>query len=140
MNECIEWDKRLNNDGYGILFYDGKQHYIHRATWEKHFGIIPKGLCICHKCDNRKCYNIDHLFMGTHLQNMQDMAKKGILLKRAARGEKQSLSKFTEKEIIEIRKIYSLQKHSIRKMAKNLSVAYNTMYCILTRKTWAHVK
>jgi hypothetical protein len=140
MKDCIEWDKRLNEHGYGIIYHDSKQWYVHRLEWTNNFGEIPKGKCVCHTCDNRKCYNINHLFLGSHLENMQDMAKKGVLLKRAARGEKQALSKFTEKQIREIRKIYDKEKYSIHKMAKIFSIAFSTMYCILTRKTWAHVK
>jgi hypothetical protein len=49
----------------------------HRFSWERHFGKIPDGMLICHKCDVRNCFNPDHLFMGDHSDNAQDMWDKG---------------------------------------------------------------
>lgn len=139
MNECWEWTKRLNDHGYGLTYVKGKQVFVHRVAWKKVFGKIPKGLCICHSCDNRKCFNPDHLWLGTHLENMQDMASKGVLLIHAARGEKQANAKFTDQQIKLIREEYSNNNISIRSLAKKNFVCYSTMHCILTRKTWKHI-
>ena len=74
---CIEWTGYLRGDGYGSLRIDGKQVQAHRAAYEATFGKIENGLFVCHRCDNRKCINSDHLFLGTNQDNVDDMVAKG---------------------------------------------------------------
>lgn len=72
---CWEWTK--SNDGRYGLFHKGKPNQkAHRVSWELHNESIPKGMCICHTCDNPLCVNPDHLFIGTMKDNMQDMVAK----------------------------------------------------------------
>lgn len=73
---CIEWQLYCNK-GYGQLTHLMKRYYAHRLVWTLEKGEIPEGLLVCHHCDNRKCVNTDHLFLGTHQDNMDDMVKKG---------------------------------------------------------------
>ena len=74
---CWEWSGCVTKKGYGLMTRKNKNHYIHRYVWEVVNGPIPEGLCICHHCDNRKCGNPEHLFLGTSKDNTQDMMKKG---------------------------------------------------------------
>ncbi len=74
---CLEWQKCLNDAGYGNATENKKRVKIHRRAWELWVGPIPDGLFVCHKCDNRKCCEITHLFLGTDLDNMTDMHNKG---------------------------------------------------------------
>jgi len=74
---CKEWYGAKNSEGYGTTTYKGKIIYAHRLAWIKKNGDIPKGMYICHKCDNPSCYNINHLFLGTPKDNCQDKVKKG---------------------------------------------------------------
>jgi len=76
-NECWEWLGSKNKGGYGN----------HRLSYEYFIGHIPKGLCVCHKCDNPGCVNPNHLFLGTYKENMQDCKIKG----RICKGEKSHL-------------------------------------------------
>ena len=76
MNECIVWEQAFDKKGYGVKFYKGKTMGAHRYKWIITNGDIPKGMFVCHKCDNPKCVNIDHLFLGTAMDNMRDKMTK----------------------------------------------------------------
>jgi len=78
-NDCWYWSGQRNNRGYGRIKDLGKQKRAHRTSWEIHHGQISDGLEVCHKCDNPSCVNPDHLFLGTHKDNMQDAFRKGRL-------------------------------------------------------------
>lgn len=75
-NGCWEWTACLDKYGYGEFRFEGKTKRAHRVSWILKHGSIDDSLFICHKCDNPKCVNPDHLFLGTRLDNQRDMSKK----------------------------------------------------------------
>ena len=77
-NGCFIWTGVVNNKGYGVLKIGTKgRGQAHRLSWAEHYGPIPKDMCVLHKCDNRACFNIDHLFLGTKGDNNRDRHAKG---------------------------------------------------------------
>lgn len=77
---CWEWQRYCcSSTGYGrIAGPDGYRKIgTHRASWMLHYGDIPEGMFVLHRCDNRKCVRPDHLFLGTHQDNVRDMREKG---------------------------------------------------------------
>ena len=80
-DECWEWNAALRGKtGYGAFKLNGKVVDAHRLSYELHFGVIPKGVLVCHRCDNRKCVNPNHLFLGTYKGNHQDGVNKGRII------------------------------------------------------------
>ena len=74
---CWLYQGTTNYKGYAQVFVRGKRHMIHRWAYSTKHGPIPKGMQACHKCDQRTCYNPDHIFAGTNQDNCKDMAAKG---------------------------------------------------------------
>lgn len=75
--ECIEWGGSIGRDGYGKVKHNGKTIRAHRASFMVNRGEIPRGMLVCHSCDNRRCVNHRHMFLGTVMDNYNDMVSKG---------------------------------------------------------------
>jgi hypothetical protein len=116
---------------YGVLGNKGKK--AHRLSWEIHFGPIPLGMHVLHKCDVPSCVNPDHLFLGTHVVNMQDRQRKGRT--KSALGERQHLAKLNRAKVIEIRN----SEETLDALAIRFGVNKTTIWQVKTKRTWRHV-
>ncbi len=120
-----------NEKTYPHIKQKGKIKTISRYNYEKKYGKIPNGLWVLHKCDNRKCINPEHLFLGTMQDNTKDMTQKG----RAAKGEKNGSAKLTIEDIDEIRCSGS----SNRMLGKSYGIAHIVISKIRRYMLWKHV-
>ncbi len=141
--DCWEWQGALNEWGYGITRSDNRTQLAHRVAWEAANGTIPDGLLVCHHCDNPKCVNAQHLFLGTDKDNTQDMVRKGRQWMQVAnattRGRARHMAaKLTEANVLEIRELVQWGAN-IDALAGRFGVHHQSIRNIVHRTTWAHV-
>ncbi len=74
---CWLWDGPVDGRGYAKHVRGNTHRLAHRVAYAETHGEIPAGMLLCHRCDVRLCVNPDHMFIGTQIDNMQDMSKKG---------------------------------------------------------------
>lgn len=136
-SHCMEWNSYINPQGYGKIYHNGKSYRAHRLSYQIFIGLIPKNMEICHLCDNTKCINPNHLFLGSHSENMKDMSNKNR--HKVLKGSKNKLSKFNEEDILDIRRRLD-GNESQKNIAKDFDVYQTTISKIKLNKSWRHVK
>ena|ERR1700719_845194 len=130
---CLIWLRGLNG-GYGFIrgsVYG--ESYAHRYVWSQERGPIPDDMCVLHRCDNPTCCNIDHLFLGTKLDNAVDRDTKGRLGDR--RGQSNGRAKLTDEQAREIRDATGSQ----REIGLRYGVNQQMVSRIKAGEAWSHV-
>lgn len=136
-DQCWEWQRGTNPLGYGWTSYDGTTNLVHRQIWKMVKGPIPNGLCVLHRCDNPPCCNPKHLWLGTRTDNNTDKALKGRVV--AHKGEKHARSRYTEKQVREMRKLYASGLYTYENLADKFGGYHGNIAGIVRRTSWKHV-
>jgi hypothetical protein len=138
-SDCIEWTGAKNEHGYGQA---GARRWgtrlAHRQEWIKANGAIPSGLCVLHRCDNRACINVEHLFLGTQTENLQDMTSKGRRRNgvKPRPGEMNPMAKLTVSEVLAIRASEERQ----QTLADRYGISQPTVSDIKHGRRWAWLR
>ena len=133
-DSCWVWTGFLTKNGYGRLKIDGYMVFAHRAAFAHFVGPIPNALYACHTCDNRACVNPEHIFIGTHGENMNDRNSKGRQAR--VRGEANGNSVVTKSEASQIMAMKGVFKQ--REIAATFGVSRSLVAHIHSGRTWSH--
>lgn len=148
---CWLWNAATFKTGYGAIGVGSKVEYAHRLSWNIHFGEIPNGHEVCHKCDVRNCVNPSHLFTGTRLDNVRDAVSKGRNAKgstsgmrlhpeRHHRGEWHPQHKLRECDVVSIRNMYKTTAMSQKQIGQLFAITQTAVGLIVRKKRWAHIQ
>ncbi len=152
LTECWIWSGEMDLQGYGRFALNEKRisvngirkrpkgvtRYAHRISFELFKHKIPDGLCVCHHCDNRICVNPDHLFVGTRVENNEDMFRKKRHRTVASLGEAHGMAKLTQKQVLKIRNARKNGEKRIN-LAKRFNVTPDCITRITTNRNWKHL-
>jgi len=134
-DECWDWQGQIGTTtGYGRFSLNHKDMGAHRMAWILAYGPIPEGKCVLHSCDNRPCVNKRHLFLGDKTTNMADKVKKD----RQAKGEQMSQTRLTDKQALEIRRLYT-NGYTQTQITKLFDVGTSVIHRIVHRQSWKHI-
>ena len=136
-NDCWNWVGGLTTHGYGSInkgFWHGGNVSAPRISWILHYGEIPKGLWVLHKCDNRKCVNPKHLYLGTAADNAKDRVLRGREGNR--KGERNGRAKLNWNSVNYIRKHFIGQYGQLSLLARQFNVSVTQIQYIVTGKSW----
>jgi hypothetical protein len=164
--DCWEWLGRKRS-GYGRFYVRKGAYNANRLVWMIKNGVIPESHFICHHCDNPGCVNPSHLFLGTCLDNIRDMIKKGRKVtirgdahyartnpeklargdrsgprlhpECVARGERNGDSRLFEWQVREIRQKYAIGGWTWKTLGREYGVSKTAIGFILKRKLWKNV-
>lgn len=133
---CWNWLGGKDKDGYGFFYLEGKAIIASRFVYELLNGPIPKGLIICHRCDNPSCCNPNHIFAGTHSDNAHDAYNKG---RRCAIGRKNGRAVLTEQDVLDIRSSIQNGTATTGQIAKQYRIGQPQVFRIIQHKRWQHI-
>jgi hypothetical protein len=140
---CLEWTASTNRGGYGQFNAGGRRIVLaHRFAWEVTYGTIENNLLVCHTCDNRKCVEPTHLFLGSHLDNNSDMFSNGrgyVFDGSHMTGTKNPNAKLQQDDAERIKGMLE-RGASLGLLAKEFGVSKHAIYSIRYGKTWDHAR
>lgn len=135
---CWNWTASLTHTGYGRIRESGlnsRTLSAHRVSYLLYKGSIQNNLLVLHRCDNRKCVNPEHLFLGTSKDNAIDRERKGR--SRPQRGELNANSVLSNELVINIRNMYKNGKR-LCDISREFNIATSTIFNAI-HHTWKHI-
>jgi hypothetical protein len=139
---CWIWQGgHANKAGYGRMYNSrtNKADYAHRISYEIFKGVIPDGFEVCHTCAVTGCVNPDHLFLGSHNANMQDMIDKGRAKHPPLCGEANGKAILTVEDVLTIRQLHATNKYSYSELARQYAVGVNAIRRAILGLSWSHI-
>jgi len=136
--DCWEWNAGKNVHGYGLVRFNKKTSLAHRVSYKIFNGDIPKNMKVLHICDNPVCVNPEHLRLGSHVENMIDMARKG----------RQGSQVLQLEDVVAIKKFLKRRNRSktgrmeygaSRFLCRWFNVSRETITQIISGRNWSHV-
>lgn len=134
-DECWEWTRGKNQDGYGRIMLSGVFHFAHRLAWKYTHGK-DTDLHILHHCDNRICSNPNHLYAGTNADNIRDRVERGRSNPPLGENHKKSIAKLDQ--IKEVKCLYRDGMTQVA-IAKQVGLSKGIVNYAVTGRTWRHV-
>lgn len=144
ITKCWNW-QGCKRSGYGRLMIgsrtEGTRRSVsaHRYAYEIFIAAIPKGLYICHRCDNPSCVNPEHLFIGTQQENVNDREAKGRNKIPRLSGERHPKAKLSYEKVRLIRDLYSGKRGEITKLSTLFNVSRRSIYFVVHNKAWTNI-
>ena len=140
-DDCWPWKADKSRSGYGSIWNKETSRNVsaHRFSYEIHKGKLESGSFVMHSCDNKKCVNPKHLFIGDAKQNTMDAIDRGLrpaCAIKPAYGENNPKSKLTLEQVIFIKANPDI-KHT--ELAKKFGLSVNCIRGVRTGRTWKHV-
>lgn len=150
LGNCWIWTQAKSKTGYGVTSIKKKQMGAHRAAYI--FGVDPglqPGVCVCHHCDNPPCVRPSHLFLGTTQDNTADMVAKNrqsqgeahasAILPNRPRGSNNAMSKLTEAQVNDMRKMRKETNLTVKEIAEKFGVSFGCATKAIAGYGWNHV-
>lgn len=134
-DSCWNWKHSCTRGGYGKVKFNGRHTLAHRVAFELSRGPIPDDLNVLHTCDNRKCCNPNHLFLGTQADNVQDAVRKN----RWPVGERHYAHRLTGVEVLEIRRLFDGGSVTKEELGHRFGVSGVMIGKIIRRERWKSI-
>lgn len=138
-DDCWEWQAGIKSTGRGMFSIGRKNIQAHRMAWELTNGEIPGDLQVLHTCDNGKCCNPNHLYIGTHLDNMRDKVVRHRC--NSLKGESDPKHKLTEAQVRFIRAHYKPfdREYGQGGLARMFNIPRTAVQAVIDRRNWKHI-
>ena len=133
--KCWEWTDYIRPKMAGNFTVCDVLIVHYRFAYELYYGPIPPGMLVCHKCDNPACCNPNHLFLGSHQDNADDMKNKN----RQPIGEDKTTHKLSEQDVKQIKILLQDPTNTYTSIALQFNVSSTTISDIKNKKVWTHI-